>query len=389
MAKKILFITPGAESFGGNIFLLNFLRWFKQNSEIPFETLYGRGGDLKGSFAELSPTHQFYFDDQNDSFARKAFAKAANHLELKRRLIKNKFRRENLGLIYSNAVTNHRMLSMFADWDIPVISHCHELESMIEITGGENFRYTADRTSRFIAVSQAVRQNLVKNHSIEPEKVNLIYGFIPVTEFSPNEIESKRTRLCEELNIPADSYIVGASGTLNWRKAPEVFIQIARAICEKSPEAPIYFVWVGGAQKGDESLFRVNYDLRKAGLENRVFFLEHTANPLEHFAAIDVFAMVSREDPFPLVCLEAASLGKPVICFQDAGGMPEFVGDDAGFSVPYMDITAFAERVLVLHSNPDLKNALGENARQKVRQFHNIDTAAPKIVELIEEIIKN
>ncbi|CAN5603250.1 hypothetical protein BH20ACI4_BH20ACI4_33300 [soil metagenome] len=43
--KKILFITPGAESFGGNIFLLNFLRWFKEISRIPFVTLYGDGGE--------------------------------------------------------------------------------------------------------------------------------------------------------------------------------------------------------------------------------------------------------------------------------------------------------------------------------------------------------
>ena len=28
-----------------------------------------------------------------------------------------------------------------------------------------------------------------------------------------------------ELNIPADSFIVGGSGTLDWRKGPDLFIQ--------------------------------------------------------------------------------------------------------------------------------------------------------------------
>ena len=99
--------------------------------------------------------------------------------------------------------------------------------------------------------------------------------------------------------------------------------------------------------------------------------------------------MVSREDPYPLVCLEAASLGKPVICFADAGGMPEFVEDDCGYVVPYLDLNAFATKIIELSSDPEKTKTLGENARKKVRARHDIEVAAPAVTELIEKYFRN
>ena len=382
--KKILFITPGAESFGGNIFLLNFLRWFKKNSEIPFVTLYGDGGDLSEDFAALSKTFQFNYSDKSDFFAKKAFGKLANHIELKRLWLKSQILKENIGLIYSNAVTNHKMLSMFDDLNIPVITHCHELESLIRYYGVENFNYTKSKTSEFIVVSDAVRQNLIENHKISDNEINLIYGFIPIEKFLEEDLKTKRKMLCSELKIPENSFIIGASGTLNWRKAPEIFLHIARDLFRHNADKNIYFVWIGGAEKGSYALFEMQYEIDQSGLQDKVFFLEHKSNPLDYYAAIDAFAMVSREDPFPLVCLESASFAKPILCFENSGGMPEFVGDDCGFVVPFMNTANFAERILELSENPELTKKLGENAAKKVRENHNIETSAADILQIIK-----
>ena len=384
--RKILFITPGAQRFGGNIHLLNFLRWYKQHGGRDFVTLYGHPGDLSEDFTELSPAYSYYSPDDSSSFVKKAAGKLVNHLELKRAFVKAKLVRENIGLIYSNAVTNGRMLSMFDDLDVPVISHCHELESMIRWTGLETFDRLRDRTSHFVAVSNAVKQNLISNHQVAEDEISLIHAFTPIPD-APNA--ATRASALEELGIPANSFIVGGSGTLNWRKAPELFVQLASAVKRKAPEAPIYFVWIGGADKNDFRLFELGYDAERLGVQDRVRFLEHKKDPLEYFAAIDVFAMVSREDPYPLVCLEAASLGKPIICFADAGGMPEFVEDDCGFVVPYLDIEMFAAKIIELYSDPDRSRALGANAERKVRTRHDIEVAAPAVGDLIERFFKN
>jgi glycosyltransferase involved in cell wall biosynthesis len=108
----------------------------------------------------------------------------------------------------------------------------------------------------------------------------------------------------------------------------------------------------------------------------------------DYFAAMDVFVLPSREDPFPLVCLEAAAAGRPIVCFENAGGMPEFVEDDCGFVVPYMDIEAFAERLTRLIDDSQLRTRMGEAARNKVRSRHNVAVAAPLLFDAMQRTLR-
>jgi glycosyltransferase involved in cell wall biosynthesis len=387
--SKILFITPGASRAGGNIFLFNFLKWFKQNSDVPFLTVYGHGGELEEDFKSLSKAFKFDYEPRAENLYNRSLSAIFRRVKIRERLLARAIAKENINLIYANAVTNHQILAALPDLRVPLISHCHELESVIHRTGLDGFEQTKKRTSHFIAVSEAVRKNLIENHRIPLEKISLAHGFIPLENFSAPELTQKNRNIRQELGIPENAFIVGASGTMYWRKAPELFVQIADAVHRRNREIPVYFVWVGGAERGDFRFFEMEYDAKKLGLEKYVRFLEHKPNPMDYFASLDVFAMVSREDPYPLVCLETASLGKPVICFDGAGGMPEFVENDSGFIVPYLDIAAFAEQILELYANPTLREKMGASAARKVRERHDILTSAPEIVEIINKVLNS
>jgi len=117
-------------------------------------------------------------------------------------------------------------------------------------------------------------------------------------------------------------------------------------------------------------------------------FLGHRSNPRDYFAAADVFALTSREDPFPLVNLEAATAEVPTVCFDEAGGSKEFVEDDCGFVVPYLDVEAMAGRVVEILTTPGLRDRLGRRAAEKVRERHDIEVVAPKLLELIESRLR-
>jgi glycosyltransferase involved in cell wall biosynthesis len=97
----------------------------------------------------------------------------------------------------------------------------------------------------------------------------------------------------------------------------------------------------------------------------------------------DVFTLTSREDPYPAVVLEAAALGKPIVCFQQSGGAPEFVEGDCGFVVPYLDVEAMAGRIAELLDDDDLRTRLGEAARRKVGMQHDLNRVAPRISQII------
>ena len=64
---------------------------------------------------------------------------------------------------------------------------------------------------------------------------------------------------------------------------------------------------------------------RKWGIAHVCHFVGEHRRPAELFCGCDVFALSSREEPMGLVALEAAMVGKPIVCFAEAGGMPDFV----------------------------------------------------------------
>ena len=381
--KKVLFITPEAKSNGGNIFLLNLLRWLKERSSLSFCTVYHRGGDLAGEFGRLAPSFQYALDWRPASFFGRRLHGFLRRTAARRRWLARRLARANSGLIYNNTVVNHEIVNAFGHLDVPVITHCHELESVIRRTGLDGFGAVARRTSHFIAVSEAVRSNLTTNHRIASERISLVHGFVPVPRLTTARIDERRRAVRAELGLPANAFLVGASGTLYWRKGPDIFIRIAERVRRAAPEQPIYFLWIGGAQAEDFVFYELDYDLEKLRLTDRVRFIAHRPNPIDYFAALDAFALVSREDPFPLVCLEAAALGVPVVCFEDAGGAPEFVGDDCGFVVPYLDADAFAAKLAALARDRARARRLGENAARKVRERHNLERSGHEILDII------
>jgi glycosyltransferase involved in cell wall biosynthesis len=384
---SVLFITPGASPVGGNIFLLNFLKWFKQNSDIPFLTIYGHEGELDREFAALGEAHQFDPDFTEQRIWKKGLDKLSAKMDLRNRKLRKQLEVKNIGLIYSNAVTNYRILSALPDFGAPVVSHCHELESVIRRTGLGEFERTKEMTALFVAASEAVKKNLTENHAVAADDIEVVREFIPIEERSAEQIQKDRADVLRELGIPENAFVVEGSGTLYWRKAPELFTLIANEVKKKAPGAPVYFVWVGGAAEGDFRFFELEFDLKKLGLSDRVRFLSHKSDPQKYYSACDVFLLTSREDPYPLVCLEAAALAKPVICFADSGGMPEFVENDSGFVVPYLDLGAVAERIVYLLENPAVKISLGSAAAKKVRERHNLPTAAPQLLSIIERFL--
>jgi len=416
--KKVLFISHDASRTGAPMLLLNFLRWFKENADTPFEILLGRGGELEKDFSALAPTSVFYREGEGPEAIRKhnIIRRVTRRLGINNPAsrIRRRMAGSNIGLIYSNTSTNGNILQALSFLDCPVISHIHELSYSIDLRS-DKFDYVKERTAHFIACSQAVKDNLVNRHNISPDNISVIHEFTPTPD--ENAISTQHL-LCHELKLPEDAFIVGSSGTRHWRKGPDLFIQLASCVLDKlrafdkmnqrirSNVIPacfkrestlldprfrgddnLHFVWIGGGDK--EQNDAIGRAVAETGLKEQVHFLEAKQDPLGYFADFDVFALTSREDPFPLVCLEVASLGKPVLCFDKSGGEPEFVEKDCGFVVPNLDVDAMADRVIELYKDREFLRQLGQNAAKKVRNRHTLEANAPKIAAIIEKYLGN
>jgi glycosyltransferase involved in cell wall biosynthesis len=290
--------------------------------------------------------------------------------------------RRGYDLTYVNTVVPAREIELVSQLGIPVICHVHELDFAVKQMVGESaMRKLIPAVSHFIAASQAVGDYLRDRWTIPESKVSVIHEFTTSPRATSRGSE-ERSRTRSELGVGDTEILVGSCGTLDWRKGADLFLQVAR-ILSASLEAPrMKFVWVG-ANSSHPDTQRFLHDVKASGLDALVRVIEATAEPERYFRAMDVFALTSREDPFPLVMLEAAAAGLPVVCFAGSGGGPEFVKEDAGSIAPYLDVETFAARVLELARDGVLRRRLGDAGRTRVTSHYTIELQAPKLLALI------
>ena len=195
-----------------------------------------------------------------------------------------------------------------------------------------------------------------------------------------------RSAVRTRLGIPDNAVVVGGCGVEHWRKGLDLFIRVAFESLKAVHDRKLYFVWLGSDAKGKDS-DQLLFDVRRAGLSERLTIVPRTDNPWEYYATFDIFAMTSRDDPFPRVNLEAGLFGSPVICFDHSGGSPEFVENDAGYVVPYYDVASMAEKIGLLARNDELRRSLGARARQKVIERHDVHVGSREIVGVFEKLL--
>lgn len=376
---KILFISHDGSRTGAPFVLLHLCKWlknFSDSAELSFDVLFLSGGPLISEFRKYS----------NSVFVKKPTT------SLSKRIIKNispdfhnKYLEENFhnlckneySLLYANSIASLNVaIELKKKLDTPLILHLHELFLTIDYYH-KDLAHSQKYVDCFICVSQAVAKNAIENYSIPEDKVKVVYEFV--------DFENLTNRIVNQPKIEKqkDEFIVCASGTLNSRKNPDSFIQVAQLVKKRLPKENIKFLWIGASD--DRFLQGYEMDVMKLKHKPQLEFIKQTENPFMLFNTTDVFLMTSREDPFPLVCIEAGYLGKPIICFDDAGGIPEMLSEGGGKVVDYLDNEAMAEAVIDYYSNRVMLAKESRYIQNKVKEY-DVLTQGPKIWDIIQEV---
>jgi glycosyltransferase involved in cell wall biosynthesis len=383
---RILFLMHSASQNGATILLLHFLRWLKATVDWEVEVLVQGSGPLLEEIRAVARTTVWRSPASLlPAILRHRMTGLRSRLEI--HCLKALLADRRFDLIYANTFAVWPLVQALSNRAPALLWHIHELAYALRLTiGDQRVSEPFRAASRFIAVSNSVRNALSREFNVRDDSVDLVHGFVPVTYLDDEEQRVRRERIRKGLGWPADAFVVGGCGSLGWRKGTDLFLQIARAVSNMKGYEKVRFLWVGGGVEDREAL-EFTHDLRILGLQERCCRVPTTADVFDYYSAMDVLALTSREDPFPLVMLEAGSCSIPVVCFADSGGATEFVGDDAGLIAPYLDVAAFAAHLTRLKDQPALHERLGAAASAKVRTNNSIAVQAPKLVKIIEHCL--
>lgn len=218
-------------------------------------------------------------------------------------------------------------------------------------------RTLAHTADGLVAVSQEVRDDLVRMRIAPPEKVTVIpYGFDLDARIRSDTETRRRKR--SELAIADGVFVVGWAGRLTAIKQP---LDLVRAIAA-----------VDGATlvaAGDGEL-RSEVEALAAELDvaERVRLLGYVGDIGDWYAAFDAFLLTSLNEGSPVVAIEAQAAGVPVVA-TDAGGTRTVVDDgETGFVVPVGDVGGLADRLTRLRDDPRLRSRLGETGAARMRE---------------------
>jgi glycosyltransferase involved in cell wall biosynthesis len=99
----------------------------------------------------------------------------------------------------------------------------------------------------------------------------------------------------------------------------------------------------------------------------------------EFYSVADIYLLPSYTEGFPYAILEAMAYGLPIISTK-VGGIPELIEDGVnGFLVDPGDADALAEKIEILMGNKKLREIMGKNNREKIKNKYSMDKQVEKI----------
>jgi glycosyltransferase involved in cell wall biosynthesis/peptidoglycan/xylan/chitin deacetylase (PgdA/CDA1 family) len=291
-------------------------------------------------------------------------------------------RAEKVSVVHTHAFTAAtwgRLAAALARTPV-VVAHEHSAFSLDSRQRRFVDRALIPATDRWVAVSQALARDLVRQEGLPRPRVVVVRNGIPLPAPEPEGLR-RAAALRDEWRSGRFETLVGTVGRLEVRKGLEVFLQAVAVLAPSHPT--LRAVVVGEGPLGG----RLENQARELGLGDRVLFTGRRDDVPEVLRALDVFALPSHTEGLSISLLEAAASGRPIVA-TDVGGNPEVVEDGmTGLLVPPGDPGAFAAGVARILTAPGGGGELGARAAERVRTRFSAEGMVGRIEDLYEDVL--
>ena len=389
---RIVVLTHTTTRSGAPLLLIKLVQWLQRTTSAEVVIINRESGELDSAFSALAPALHFRLPFKIRS------ARQLQHLApLWRRVVDAltgayiKFRLwrflsgDKETVILSNTVACNDLLHFVQGGVKNLRRTCvyvHELDN-----ARASLRRSSDAWGipfplgdRLLCCSQAVLNSFSAVEGEHGDRLHLMPYYFLDPPLAENSGFAER-RIGPFGLIPTlrpDHVLVGGIGSPSWRKGFDLFLSLAKRL-ESDPR--FWFAWLG-RQEGSSTDREYADEVAKLQLSN-LTWLPYEPSSEAFLRRCDIFALTSREDPFPLVNLEAMAMRCPVVCFDGtAGGAAEIVSLGAGTVVPYGDLGEFAGAIGD-YSDPSTRRRVGDRGVALARDYFEDDTSGRRLLELL------
>jgi glycosyltransferase involved in cell wall biosynthesis len=270
-----------------------------------------------------------------------------------------------------------RLGARFARHRPIVLSGHHSLSPLLDPRGPLAARWTRHLSDVAVVVSRAVREEVMRSERVRPDRIVVLENGVDTQHFDIMDRDTARA----QLGLDAQAIIVGAVGRLSEEKGYHHLLDsVARA---RQRGVNLDLVLAGeGPERG-----RLEKQAQALGLDGHVKFLGVLRDVRPVYAAIDIFALTSREEASPTVLLEAMACGRAAVATR-VGGVLEMVEHErTGLLVEPGEPSRFADALVRLAQDSVLRSELSDAARLRVREQFDISRMIHKHGELYSDLL--
>ncbi|MBP6532822.1 MAG: glycosyltransferase [Bacteroidia bacterium] len=237
-------------------------------------------------------------------------------------------------------------------------------------------RYLAKKSSGIIAISERQKKDLTLKYRVSTvAKVHMIPLGFDLRSFREN-ISEKREAFRKKYLLEDDEIAIGIIGRLVPVKNHPLFLASAASILKQTKKKVRFFVIGDGESK--ELLFReaealgLDYTyFRSKPIKADLTFCSWIKDVDVAISGLDIVALSSHNEGTPVSLIEAQAGDKPVISTNVGGIENVVVKNGTALLVDSNDYIDYAEQLLRLIEDDELRHRLGNNGWEFVREkFH-------------------
>jgi glycosyltransferase involved in cell wall biosynthesis len=222
-------------------------------------------------------------------------------------------------------------------------------------------------SDRVVAVSEAIRRDILRYDRVAPSKVIVIRNGVDTEKFGP---EGSYADIRKELRVDTSGFLIGFIGRLVANKSLPTLLRAFSAL--KTEKWPVTLLIVGEGSMMAELKRMAHHN----GVADSVIFTGTRRDIPDILSALDVFVLPSVNEGLPNALLEAMAMGKAIVA-TNVAGVPEVVETDVtGLLVPPEDHAAIEHALRRLFQDRSLVRRLGSAARESVEEKHSMKATA-------------
>ncbi|MDD5668763.1 MAG: glycosyltransferase family 4 protein [Candidatus Omnitrophica bacterium] len=364
---NILFISTHLNTGGITSYLLTLGKGLRARGHRVYAA--SSGGERVQKFEEAGiPVVRVPINTKSEANFLKIFATV--------RILKRFIRDNNIHLVHSHTrVTQVAGYFLHRLCRISHVSTCHGF-----------FRVRLFRRifpcwgNRVIAISEPVRQHLIRDFGISPESIALIYNGIDINRFSAVR-EKKDTGIIKKQMGVLPGPVVGIIARLSDVKGHVYLIEAMKRVSDTVPNARLLIIGDGKMKK------RLVEKVQALRMESSVYFIPEVEDTAEALAAMDVFVMPSLQEGLGLGLMEAMAAGLPVIG-SDVGGIRSLIiREKTGILVEPGNPVSIASAITDVLTDTLKAEMLGKNARKFIQSNFNSETMVTHTEKLYASLL--